>query len=204
MSIRRERKDALEHRQLILRTAHELFSEHGVQPVSMHQIAKTAGIGQATLYRRYAHKGDLCLDMLYDYSHQLMNRINVFLEEHRNEPPAFRLGGIVDHWVDAIEEKADLIIAMEARMSCEDDRGSFFHSPMYRFFRDRMSEIISEMLCGDSQLPIDTDLAAHTIICSLSPIGYFHVKQEKAYTVEQIKQHFRRLFAFYSHSRIAQ
>ncbi len=204
MSIRRERKDALEHRQLILRTAHDLFSEHGVQPVSMHQIAKTAGIGQATLYRRYAHKGDLCLDMLYDYSHQLMNQINVFLEEHRNEPPAYRLGGIVDHWVDAIEEKADLIIAMESKMSCEDDRGNFFHSPMYRFFRDRMSELLSEMLGSDSQQFIDTDLAAHSIICSMSPIGYFHVKQEKGYTIEQIKMHFRRLFTFYVNPRMAQ
>lgn len=196
MSIRRERKDALENRQLILQTAHNLFIEHGVQPVSMHQIAKTAGIGQATLYRRYAHKGDLCLDMLQQYSHQLMDEVSAYLEEHRTDSAVERLGAIVDHWIDAIEEKAELIIAMESKMNCEDHRGNFFHSPMYRFFRDKMSELLEEIIDMESKHPVDPDLVAHAIICSMSPIGYFHMKQEKGYTVDQIKQHFRRMCQF--------
>jgi len=193
VSIRRERKDAVHHRQLILQTAQELFNEHGVHPVSMHQIAKTAGVGQATLYRKYAHKGDLCLDMLYDYGLQLIEQIRAFLDENKLAPAIDRLEGIVDQWIDAIEEKSDLLVAMESKMSCEDERGNFFHSYLYRFIRNTMSEILDEMLSTAPEQPIDTDLAAHAIICSISPIGYFHIKQEKGYTVDQIKHHIRRL-----------
>ncbi len=187
MSIRRERKDAVEHRRLILQTAQALFKEHGVHPVSMHQIAKTAGIGQATLYRRYAHKGDLCFDILQDYGHQMMNQLISYLHEHKHAPAAERLGGILERWIDAIEEKLDLLIAMEIKMNCEDNRGNFFHSPMYRFFRDNISQLLVEIVDAEPQIPIDPDLTAHAIICSLSPVGYFHIKQEKGYTKDQMK-----------------
>lgn len=194
LSIRRERKDALEHRRLILQTAQALFNQHGVHPVSMHQIAKTAGIGQATLYRRYAHKGDLCSDMLQDYGHQLMNQVNAYLQENRQATAVERLDGIVNLWIDAIEEKSDLIVEMESKTNCDDNRGNFFHSPLYAFFRDRMSELIQEIIGTNSNFPAHSDLTAHAIICSMSPIGYFHLKRQKGYTIEQMKQGFRQLY----------
>lgn len=196
MTIRRERKDAVEHRQLILQTAKALFNEHGVHPVSMHQIAKTAGIGQATLYRRYAHKGDLCFDILQDYGRQLMDTANTYLQLNRNSPAVDRFGGILDIWIDTIEEKFDLIIAMESKMNCQDDRGNFFRSPIYQFFRDIMSRLLTEVVEERPQAErsfFDSDLTAHAIICSLSPVGYFSIKQEKGYSREQMKQGFRQM-----------
>lgn len=197
MSIRRERKDAVAHRQLILQTAKNLFNEHGVHPVSMHRIAKTAGIGQATLYRRYAHKGDLCFDILQEYTHKMLDDMNSYLQDNHNAPATDRLGGILDIWIDTVEDKADLIIAMESKMTCEDNRGNFFHSPIYRFIRDKMSGLLAEMVGVNSPeghpVQIDPDLTAHAIICSLSPIGYFHLKQEKGYSREQMKLGFRQM-----------
>ncbi|BBI31434.1 TetR/AcrR family transcriptional regulator [Cohnella abietis] len=197
MTIRRERRDAVEHRRLILQTAQSLFNQYGVQPVSMHQIAKKAGIGQATLYRKYAHKGDLCHDILHDYIQQLMDKINNYLLAHKQAPPEEKIAGILVHWIDAVEEKSGLIIAMESKMSCEDDRGNFFHSTIYQFFRNKISEIIIEILNSkDSPPSIDPDLAAHSLICCLSPIGYFHIKQEKNYTVDEMKQRVLQLCRF--------
>jgi len=193
VSVRKERKDAVENRQLILQTAQELFDEFGVQPVSMHQIAKTAGIGQATLYRKYAHKGDLCLDMLQEYSCNLMNEINEFLENSRHKPARERMSGILDYWIDAIEEKSELLRATEANMRCEDDRGSFFQSPMYLYSKEKMGELLSEMAEENNAPPFDADIAAHTLICSLSPVGYFHLRKEKGYSAEKIKEHYRRI-----------
>ena len=63
MTEHKERRDATENRKLILKEAGALFEKFGVDAVSMHQIAKSAGIGQGTLYRRYSHKGELCMDM---------------------------------------------------------------------------------------------------------------------------------------------
>lgn len=193
MTARRERKDAAEHRRLILETAETLFNEHGVHTVSMHQIAKTAGVGQATLYRRYAHKGDLCIDLIQDYSEQLMNQITGYLANHKESPPSDRLAGILDHWIDAIEEKSELIVTMEANTNCEDPRRNFFHSPMYRFFRDKLSELVAEMLGPEPAAPIDPDITAHGIICAMAPVGYFQIKQEKGYSKDQMKEQYREI-----------
>ncbi|MFC5528780.1 TetR/AcrR family transcriptional regulator [Cohnella yongneupensis] len=188
MSVRRERKDAIEHRRLILQTAQSLFDEHGVHSVSMHQIAKTAGIGQATLYRRYAHKGDLCAELMEDYCQQLIENITAYLQINVKLSPAERLGGIISAWIDALEEKSEMIVTMEARMDCDDPRGNFFHSDMYLTIRSQIAELLSEMIGPNPPTPIDTTLTAHALICSMAPPGYFHLKHEMAYTREQIKQ----------------
>lgn len=198
MSIRHERKDAMENRQLILQTAKQLFHDYGVQSVSMHQIAKTAGIGQATLYRRYADKGDLCFDVLQHYGKQFINDIMMYLDKNNQAAPIDRLTGILDLWIDEIEEKAELIVAMSTKIdiNCEDGRGNFFLSPIYHFIRDKLSELILESLGPNQEPQAEPDFAAHTIICSMSPIGYFHIKNEKAYTKEHMKAHYRQLFCF--------
>ena len=78
---RHERRDAAEHRQRILEVAQRLFAEHGVDAVSMHQIAMEAGIGQGTLYRRYRHKGELCVDLMHEQHEQFMEEIVTLLSD---------------------------------------------------------------------------------------------------------------------------
>ncbi len=73
---RRERRDTVEHRQRILDAARALFATKGVDTTSMHEIARSAGVGQGTLYRRYADKGELCGALLSESLHRsaLMSR----------------------------------------------------------------------------------------------------------------------------------
>lgn len=204
MSVRRERSDAREHHCLILETAQRLFSKHGVHTVSMHQIAKTAGIGQGTLYRRYAHKGDLCLDILQEYSRVMKEQISAFLDRNRDLPASERLGGLIDRFIDALEEKSELISVLETKSDHNDPRGNFFHSPMYLFFRDKIGGLLAEIAAAGVSVgpgpdsgadsPFDAELAAHAVICSMSPIGYFHLKHEKKYTAAQMKAVYRRMY----------
>ena len=48
-----ERADAARNRARILTAAEELFAERGAATVTMEDIARAAGVGRGTLYRRY-------------------------------------------------------------------------------------------------------------------------------------------------------
>src|SRR5207244_11478218 len=90
---RPERRDATEHRRRILEVARRLFAERGVAAVSMHQIAIAAGIGQGTLYRRYAHKGELSMDLLSERHQQSVEGIATQYDATATSPPLDRLDG---------------------------------------------------------------------------------------------------------------
>jgi AcrR family transcriptional regulator len=57
------RIDAARNAELLVRTAWRAFKESGVE-VSLEEIAKRAGVGVATLYRRFPSKDDLLLAVL--------------------------------------------------------------------------------------------------------------------------------------------
>jgi AcrR family transcriptional regulator len=54
-----ERADAAKNRQRILNAVRKLLSEQAFEDIKMQDIAKAAGVGQGTLYRRFASKGEL-------------------------------------------------------------------------------------------------------------------------------------------------
>lgn len=54
-----ERVDAARNRARVLDAAARLFAAEGVDAVSMEEVARAAGVGKGTLYRRYADKGEL-------------------------------------------------------------------------------------------------------------------------------------------------
>jgi AcrR family transcriptional regulator len=61
---RNERSDAAANRKRILQVAEKLFARHGVANINMADIAKAAGVGQGTLYRRFANKSVLGLALM--------------------------------------------------------------------------------------------------------------------------------------------
>lgn len=57
-SARRERKDAQRNLERVLSAAHELFAERGAD-VTMEEVARRAGVGVGTIYRRFPSKEHL-------------------------------------------------------------------------------------------------------------------------------------------------
>ena len=59
------RADAQDNRDRVLEAARELFAESGLG-VTMRQVARRAGVGPATLYRRFPTKQELVLEAFMD------------------------------------------------------------------------------------------------------------------------------------------
>ena len=77
------RKDAQRNREAILAAARELFAESADAP--MCEIARRAGVGQATLYRNFPDRRDLAAALLVEQ----MERTEQLAAEHAGEPDAF-------------------------------------------------------------------------------------------------------------------
>src|ERR1700748_3232517 len=77
-----QRKDAQRNREAILAAARELFSERGDVP--MYEVARRAGVGQATLYRNFPDRRNLVAALLAE----LTERTERLAAEHTGDPDA--------------------------------------------------------------------------------------------------------------------
>ena len=77
------RKDAQRNREAILAAARELFADGADVP--MYEVARRAGVGQATLYRNFPDRRDLAAALLLEE----MEHTEQLAAEHTGDPDAF-------------------------------------------------------------------------------------------------------------------
>jgi AcrR family transcriptional regulator len=77
------RKDAQRNREAILAAARELFAESADVP--MCEIARRAGVGQATLYRNFPDRRNLAAALIREH----MQQTEQLAAEHAGDPDAF-------------------------------------------------------------------------------------------------------------------
>jgi AcrR family transcriptional regulator len=85
------RRDAERNRERILAAARELFVEQGLD-VGVDEIARRAGVGMGTLYRRFPNKDALIEAILWTVVEHLRR---IAVEAEANEPPADALRSFV-------------------------------------------------------------------------------------------------------------
>jgi AcrR family transcriptional regulator len=181
MLVRKERKDAAEHRRIILEKAYSLFTEHGVDGVSMHQIAKSAGIGQGTLYRRYAHKGELCLDLMQENSQHLYDDIIKYVEHNKVQPIKERLAMVILFCLDFVDKHSTWLVSIQAP-TCEGRQSLIYQSPLYKSLHSVFCGLLEETSSKD---PV---IAADMILASITPELFLFMQRDRGYSKEEIKQ----------------
>jgi len=77
------RRDARRNREAILEAGRELFADSA--DVAMCQVARRAGVGQATLYRNFPDRGALAAEILGER----VERIVELAADHADDPDAF-------------------------------------------------------------------------------------------------------------------
>jgi AcrR family transcriptional regulator len=185
MLVRKERKDAIEHRRIILQKALSLFTEHGVDSVTMHQIAKSAGIGQGTLCRRYAHKGELCRDLMKDSSQKLCNDLESYLNNNKELPLQTRLAMVLQIYLDFIENHSQWLISIQAP-TCEGRQSLIYQSPLFKFLHSTFHILLSESLPKVGDPLKDAAFMADVLIYSMNPELYLFLREGRGYSKEEI------------------
>ena len=193
MRKRPERRQAADFDQRILRVARQLFAERGVEDVSMHQIAQEAGVGQGTLYRRYAHKGELILDLLNESAQRFIGEIQACAQDGEIWSALQRLDNVLHRCIAFIEEEGLLLAAIMDTSSAE-KREMKFSTQYYRASHSFIAHLLEEAIAQGELAPLDTIYTADALIATSDPALYLFQRQRRGYTPEQILEGLRHIY----------
>ena len=180
-----ERADASRNRQRILEAADRLFAAHGVENVSMDAIAREAGVGKGTLFRRFGDRPGL--------ARGLLEAREAYLQETfiRGEPPlgpgappTERLLAFADAKMDLLEIHGDLILTAETgRLGA----GTRFGGP-YAVHRIHVMQLLRE-----AAPDLDVEYAAEALLACLSAEHHLFMRRARGRSLEQVREGFRSL-----------
>ena len=155
---RPERADAARNRERVLAAAAELIARHGVDGLSMDQVAKAAGVGKGTLFRRFGDKAGLAVALLDERERGLQQRLLSGPPPLGPGAPAGdRLLAFVDAYLEHAVENLELV-----RMSETASPGARYRVGSYRLWHRHV-----EVLLQEDRPDVDADALSHVLIAAL-------------------------------------
>ncbi|MFI6389271.1 TetR/AcrR family transcriptional regulator [Nonomuraea sp. NPDC050547] len=176
-----ERADAARNRAKILRAAAELFAGRPPQDVTMDEIAKAAGVGRGTLYRRYPDRAAIAVALLDEHERALQERLMQGPPPlGPGAPPAERLAAFYAAMCDLLEDHAHLVLGTEVGRQR-------FETGAYGFWRVHVRSLLAAAGTPGPDALVDVLLAP------LAPEVYTYQRRERGLTKKQIADALARL-----------
>ncbi|UOQ84899.1 TetR/AcrR family transcriptional regulator [Gracilibacillus salinarum] len=189
---RKERRDAAENRHRILEVAYRLFSQHNIEKVSMNQIAKEAGIGAGTLYRRYNNKGEVCLDLIKDNFCGFLEEVHLYLASHQHELASYRFKGVLPLFIRFKESKASLLKGVEKSST---SNRHIITSPLYNELHQVMVGLFDEM--NQSEFRVDNStFRADMVLLAFSSDSYLFQREVRGLSSDEFLDHIHTTFLY--------
>ncbi len=196
---RHERSDAVENRKRILDVAERLFAERGVENVCMQEIARSAGVGQGTLYRRFANKSELCLALLDTQMSDFQNEVLSTLREmtHRSEKKLAQLDWFLGALVQFNERHSPLLKGAQAEFRNIPPEAMGPRSSPMMWQRITASGLLNaSVINGEARDTLDVPVVADALLGALHPLVFHGMRQgASAYSLERISAAIRQLVA---------
>ncbi|MCM2534775.1 TetR/AcrR family transcriptional regulator [Neobacillus pocheonensis] len=165
----------------VLNAAKELFIQKGVETVNMHQIAQTANVGQASLYRQYKKLSDICTDIVREECQVLIDETQNYLSNTNEKHSSLdKLYQVIIMFVAYLEPRLDWV--------CEVTRASTnyrpIQSPLYQWMRKVCTELLLEAVEKGEITKLDVPFTVEAILGTLNNIDEQLLHQ--GYSVDRI------------------
>lgn len=148
-----ERTDAARNRAKVLAAAAELFATRDPRTVTMDDIAKAAGVGRGTLYRRYPDRTAIAVALLDEHERALQQHLlSGEPPLGPGAPPAERLAAFYAAMVELLGTHAHLVLGAEAG-------GARFATGAYGFWSVHVRALLTEAAVPQPDSLVDTALA---------------------------------------------
>jgi AcrR family transcriptional regulator len=156
---RKERSDAIRNRAKILEVTARLFAEHGVDGVSMDQIATEAGVGKGTLFRRFGDKAGLGVALLDAREQDLQQALASGPPPLGPGAPAGnRLLAFLSAYAEFLDANLDLV-----HMSETASPGARYRVGGYLVWQRHVRSLVEQ-----ARSDLDADCMAHLLLAGLA------------------------------------
>ena len=154
------RADAARNQAKVLAAAEELFAARGADDVTMDDIAKAAGVGRGTLYRRFPDRASIAVALLDSHERELQERLLSGPPPlGPGAPPAERLAAFYDAMLSLLDKHVHLVLGTEVG-------ASRFATGAYGFWRAHVRSLLVDVPDPDATVdvllaPLAPDLFQH-------------------------------------------
>ena len=171
-----ERADARRNRQRVLEAAQELLTKDP-EGTTMEAVARAAGVGKATVYRRYPDKSAIATALLDEHERELQERL---LHDPPplgpGAPPAERLAAFYAAYVEFLEAYGHLSRAIETA-------GQRLATGAHSAWRLHVATLVRA-----ARRDADPDVLAEQLLAPLAPELYAFERTRLGRTPEEISR----------------
>lgn len=172
-----ERADAASNRRRILAAATELFAQRGPDCVSMQDVAKAAGVGMGTMYRRFGDRAGLTFALLGERHRELQEQLL------RGAPPLGPGAPARERMHAFGRERIALLDDGEAAMllTTADAGGSTLRGPDAAY-RTHLAVLLREAAPG-----LDAEYAVNSLVMAFDARLHVHLRRERGWPLERVQ-----------------
>jgi AcrR family transcriptional regulator len=179
-----ERADAARNRRRILEAAERLFAEFGPANVSMDDVARVAGVGKGTLFRRFGDRAGLARAVLSTHEAAFQEALI------RGAPPlgpgapaVERLVAFGRGMLGLVDAHRELLLAAETGATC----GRYRAGP-YASYRLVVSSLVRE-----AAPHLDPDYTADALLATLGAEFVAYLREDREMPLEDVAAGFEEL-----------
>jgi AcrR family transcriptional regulator len=171
------RADAARNRTRVLDAARTAFAESGLD-VGVEVIARRAGVGKGTLYRRFGDRAGLALALLDAREREFQEEvIRGPAPLGPGAPPVERIIAFGRAWLDLLDSHGDIVLAAESGPI-----GARFRSRVYASHRAHLELLIAEARPG-----ADAGYLADALLAALDSELVLFMRTDRGRSLEEIK-----------------
>ena len=179
-----ERADAAKNRQRILGAVRRLLGTTSFEEIKMQDVAKAAGVGQGTLYRRFANKGELSEALFAEDLIVFREAAEAYLGHAQDAPALERLEWLVAAKIRFIDEHLSLFLS--AHENAGPTRFDLFKKDHHLWMVEHVGRLLrASQVAGETDLS-DVVYTTDVLLAAFSPPLLAYQRRVLGFTLERV------------------